>query len=173
MSNQPSSQATNVNPPAERQSNARNEEAWSALRCTDPGEPDVAGYLQLCADRRFHRCIQDQFEADAGLNSSEEYWIHADAGGTPKMECQRTAPDYCYYDKGVEWMGWSAHGNVCGGFGPNVPDDVIQRALDVVARRKVEEYPNATHLVYFVTLRKEGDAEEAVVYCMKYEKSAA
>lgn len=173
MSDQPSGQATNVNPPAERQPKAHSEKNWSALKCVDPGEPDVAGYLQLCADRRFHRCIQKQFEEDAELNSPEEYWIHADAGGTPKMECQRIAPDYCYYKMHVEWMGWSAHGNVCGGFGPDVSDEEIKHALDVISQRKIEEYPNATHLVYFATLRKEGDAEEAVVYCTKHEKGAA
>jgi len=106
------------------------------------------------------------------VNTPEDYWIHADAGGTPKMECQRTAPDYCYYDKKVRLMGWSAHGDICGGFGPNVPDEVIRQALLVVSRRKVEEYPDAAHFVYFATTIKEGDAEEAVVYCMKYEKGA-
>lgn len=172
MNDQPNDQTINVNPTAGRQSNVLKEENWSVLRCTDPGEPRLLGYLQLCADRRFHRCIQEQFQDDAKLNSPDDYWIHADAGGTPKMECQRTAPDYCYYDKRVRLMAWSAHGNVCGGFGPNVPDEVIQQALILVSRRKAEDYPAATHFVYFATLRKEGDAEEAVVYCMKYEKGA-
>ena len=172
MNDQPNSQATNVNPVAEGQSEALNEENWLVLGCKDTGTPEILGFLQLCADRRFFKCIQDQFEADAKLGSRDAYWIHADAGGTPKMECQRTAPDYCYYDKKVQKMGWSAHGNVCGGFGPNVPDAVIQRALEVVSQRKVEEYPRADHFVYFATLRKTGDAEEAVVYCRKCEKRA-
>jgi hypothetical protein len=173
MSDQPSSQATSVNPPAERQSNVLNEENWSAQKYPDLGIPPLLGFLQLCADRRFHGCLQEQFQKDIGLNSPTDYWIHADAGGTPKMECQRTAPDYCYYDKGVRLMGWSAHGDVCGGFGPDVPDEVIQQALLVISRRKVEEYPDATHFVYFATLSKEGDAEAAVVYCMKCGKGAA
>lgn len=173
MSDQPSSQATNVNPPAERQSNTHNEENWSVQKYPYTEDPPVFGFLQLCADRRFHSSIQKQFLVDTELTSPEEYWIHADAGGTPKMECQRTAPDYCYYDKHVEWMGWSAHGDICGGFGPDVSDEEIKHALDVISRRKVEEYPNATHLVYFATLSKEGDKEEAVVYCMKYAKGAA
>ncbi len=172
MSDQPSSQATNANPIAERESNVLNEENSLAQKYPNPGIPPILGFLQLCADRRFHRSIQEQFRKDAGINSPEDYWIHADAGGTPKMECQRTAPDYCYYDKGVRLMGWSAHGDVCGGFGPNVPDDVIRHALFVVARRKVEEYPDAEHYIYFATTIKEGDAEEAVVYCMKYKKGA-
>ena len=172
MKDQPSGQTTNVNPIAERQSNVVNEEKWLGQRYPDPGIPPLLGFLQLCADRRFHRCLQDQFQKDTGINSPEDYWIHADAGGTPKMECQRTAPDYCYYDKKVRLMGWSAHGDICGGFGPNVPDEVIRQALLVVSRRKVEEYPDAAHFVYFATLSKEGDAEEAVVYCMKHEKRA-
>ncbi len=137
MKDQPSGQTTNVNPIAARQSNVVNEEKWLGQRYPDPGIPPLLGFLQLCADRRFHRCLQDQFQKDTGINSPEDYWIHADAGGTPKMECQRIAPDYCYYDKGARLMGWSAHGDICGGFGPDVPDEVIQQALLVVARRKM------------------------------------
>ncbi|MDX6528673.1 MAG: hypothetical protein QOH41_963 [Blastocatellia bacterium] len=172
MNDQPSSQTTTVNPIAERQSNVLNEENSVVQRYADPGIPPLLGFLQLCADRRFHRCLQEQFQKDTGLNTPEDYWIHADAGGTPKMECQRTAPDYCYYDKKVRMMGWSAHGDICGGFGPNVPDEVIEQALLVVWRRKVEEYPDAAHFMYFATMIKDGDAKEAVVYCMKHEKGA-
>src|SRR5437016_9297253 len=112
MNDQPSSQVTNVNPIAERQSNVLNEENWLVQRYPGPGIPPLLGFLQLCADRRFHRCLQEQFQKDTGVNTPEDYWIHADAGGTPKMECQRTAPDYCYYDKKVRLMGWSAHGDI-------------------------------------------------------------
>lgn len=171
MNDQPSSQATNSNLIAEQQPKALNVESWSELKCIDPGDFKLTGYLQLCADRRFHECIQDQFQVDAELPSRNAFWIHADAGGTPKMECQRTAPDYCYYDKHVRSMGWSAHGDVCGGFGPDVPDAVILEALDVISRRKMEEYPDADHFVYFATLIKKADAEEAVVYCRKYKKA--
>jgi len=170
MKDQPSGQATNVNSIAEPQTNVANEEKWLDQKYPDPGIPPLLGFLQLCADRRFHRCLQDQFQKDTGINSPQDYWIHADAGGTPKMECQRIAPDYCYYDKGARLMGWSAHGDICGGFGPDVPDDVIQKALLVVARRKVEDYPDANHFIYFATTIKARDAEEAVVYCLKYEK---
>ena len=172
MNDQPNRQATDVNPLTEQQVDLLKEENWIDYRCPNTAAPPVLGFLQLCADRRFHRCIQERFQKDAGLQSPEEYWIHADAGGTPKMECQRTAPDYCYYDKQVRLMGWSAHGDGCGGFGPNVPDSVIRQALIVVWRRKTEEYPEARHFVYFATLIKEGDAEETVVNCLKYEKQA-
>lgn len=172
MSDQPSSQDTNVNTRAEQQSKVLSKENWLVEKYPNPGIPPLLGFLQLCADRRFHRSIQEQFQRDTGINSPEDFWIHADAGGTPKMECQRTAPDYCYYDKGARLMGWSAHGDVCGGFGPTVPDDEIQQALLVVARRKMEDYPDAGHYIYFATM-SEGDADEAVVYCVKYEKGGA
>jgi len=42
--------------------------------------------------------------------------------------------------------------------------------LLVVARRKIEDYPEASHYIYFATPTKEGDGEEAAVYCLKYEK---
>ena len=166
MSDQPISQATNVIPRTVRQSNMLNEVSWSVKPCTFTKEPECKGFLQLCADRRFHRCLQNRFEEDTGLESADLYWIHADAGGTPKMECARTAPDYCYYDKYVRLMGWSAHGDNCGGFGDGVPDDEIQRALLVTALRKIEEYPEATHYVYFATTVNEGGTWRAVVHCL-------
>jgi hypothetical protein len=166
MSDQPISQATNVIPRAVRQPNLLNEVSWSVKPCTFTKEPETRGFLQLCADRRFHRCLQNRFEEDTGLESPDLYWIHADAGGTPKMECARTAPDYCYYDKYVRLMGWSAHGDNCGGFGHGVPDDEIQRALLVTALRKIEEYPEATHYVYFATTVNEGGTWRAVVHCL-------
>jgi len=152
------------------QANVSNEESWLEVDCDYPGIPPLYGFLQLCADRRFHQAIQQRFQGDAGLISPEHYWIHADAGGTPKMECQRTAPDYCYYTKKVRLMGWSAHGNICGGFGDDVPDDVIRRALYVVARRREEDYPEASHYIYFATIVKDGEGERAVVHCLKHER---
>src|SRR5436190_12580629 len=156
------------------QSNVTNAENWSDSEMTypDPGILPVLGFLQLCADRRFHSSIQEKFQTDAKLNSPEAYWIHADAGGTPKMECQTTAPDYCYYKKGVRKMGWSAHGNGCGGFGEHVPDDVIRHELNEVARRRAADYPNTTHYIYFATIGSGKDAGNAVVYSMKYEPVA-
>lgn len=163
MSDQPNSQATNVIPRPARQSNLPTGVAWSAKRCIFTKEPELRGFLQLCADRRFHRCIQERFQEDTNMESPDLYWIHADAGGTPKMECARTAPDYCYHDKCVRLMGWSAHGNICGGFGDDIPDDEIQRALLVTALRKIDEYPEATHYIYFATAVKEGETWYAVV----------
>jgi hypothetical protein len=142
------------------------EENWLARRCVFKKEPKTRGFLQLCADRRFHQCIQEQFQKDAKVASADQYWIHADAGGTPKMECARTAPDYCYFKQKVRLMGWSAHGDNCGGFGDNVPDSEIRRALLVTARRKIEDYPLAAHYVYFATTEQKNGRSYAVVHCL-------
>lgn len=165
MNDQSSSPATNVNPTDGRQSNALNKETWIVESLPYTEAPPAKGFLQLCADRRFHKCIQRAFKEDAGLTSREDYWIHADAGGTPKMECQRITPDYCYINKEVRLMGWSAHGDKCGGFGEEVPDDVIKRELCNTMQRNVRKYALATHFIYFATVRD----EETVLYRMRAE----
>jgi hypothetical protein len=139
------------------QPNADNSESPNVAHWTEEHLPYVEdfqglGFLQMCADRRFHRCIQEEFKKDAGLPEREDYWIHADAGGTPKMADQLITPNYCYETKGVRLMGWSAHGAGCGGFGAHVPDEVIQRDLCQTMQRKVQDYPEATHFIYFVTV---------------------
>jgi hypothetical protein len=141
-----------------------NAETWSQLKCRYTEDPPILGFLQLCADRRFHRCIQEKFQEHANLPSREAYWIHADAGGTPRMADQKLAPNYCYFDKGVRLMGWSAHGNGCGGF-PNTPDAEIERLLLKTVAEKVEEYREARHFVYFANIIKTGDSEDAVIHC--------
>lgn len=165
MNDQSSSQATNETPTAERQSNALNEENWIVERFPYIEDCPARGFLQLCADRRFHKCIQQEFKKDAGLNSREDYWIHADAGGTPTMESQTVTPNYCYKDKKVRLMGWSAHGANCGGL-PNMPDDKIKQLLSDTAEGKIKEYPLAKHFIYFVTVSSEQGKEETVVYRM-------
>jgi len=141
-------------------SESHNIEGWTVDHLPYIEDFQGLGFLQMCADRRFHQCIQDQFKLDAELPEREDYWIHADAGGTPKMADQLTTPNYCYYQKGVRLMGWSAHGSGCGGFGEEVPDDVIRKALCETMQRKVREYPEATHFVYFVTAKD----DESLVY---------
>lgn len=163
MNDQSSRPATNADPTAERQSNVLSEGNWMVERLPYTEDCPARGFLQLCADRRFHRIIQQKFKKDAKLTSREDYWIHADAGGTPKMECQRITPDYCYINKKVRLMGWSAHGDKCGGFGEEVPDDVIKRELCNTMQRNVRKYPLATHFIYFVTVRN----RKTVLYCMK------
>lgn len=166
MNDQSSSQATNVNPTAEQQSD--NEESWSEEKLPFVEDCTPKGFLQLCADRRFHSLIQNEFQKDAGLKDSTDYWIHADAGGTPKMEKLTTAPIYCYEKKGVRLMGWSAHGAGCGGFGEEVEDDVIRKALQKTFRKQRRNYPEASHFCYFVTIKKE--TKETVMYSMRFIK---
>lgn len=165
MNDQSSSPATDVNPTDGPQSSVLNKENWIVERLPYTEDCPAKGFLQLCADRRFHKCIQRAFKEDAGLTSREDYWIHADAGGTPKMECQRITPDYCYINKEVRLMGWSAHGDGCGGFGEEVPDEVIKRELCNTMQRNVRKYSLATHFIYFATVRD----EETVLYRMKAE----
>ena len=148
------------------QSKVLNGENWAVERLPYTEDAPAMGFLQLCADRRFHKCIQQEFKKDANLTSREDYWIHADAGGTPKMEDQRITPNYCYINKGVRLMGWSAHGAGCGGFGEEVPDAVIRRALCETMQKNVKEYPLAKHFIYFVTVCKDQGKEETVVYSM-------
>jgi hypothetical protein len=170
MSDQSSSQATNSDSTAEPQSNALNEENWMVEKLPYTEDRPARGFLQLCADRRFHKCIQQEFTKDAKLSSHEDYWIHADAGGTPKMADQRVTPDFCYKQpNNVRLMGWSAHGANCGGFGYGVKDHVIRQALCETMQGKVKEYPEAKHFIYFVTVYKEQGKEETIVYRMIYE----
>jgi hypothetical protein len=127
-------------------------EHWIVERHPFTKECPPRGFLQLCADRRFHALLQRQFQNDARLPTPEDYWIHADAGGTPKMRDQKTTPDYCYGPNEVRLMGWSAHGDKCGGFGEDVKDDVIQKALCETMQKNVRDYPLAKHFIYFVTI---------------------
>ena len=125
---------------------------WIDERHPFTEEPPKRGFLQLCADRRFHALIRRQFQHDARLSSPEDYWIHADAGGTPKMVDSKITPRFCYIDNTVRLMGWSAHGDKCGGFGNEVKDDVIKQALCESMQKNVKEYPEAKHFIYFVTI---------------------
>ncbi|HWW76232.1 MAG TPA: hypothetical protein VNZ44_12595 [Pyrinomonadaceae bacterium] len=166
MSDQSGSQATTADSAAGRQTAPLGEGNWTVERLPYTEDCPARGFLQLCADRRFHRCIQQEFKKDAGLNAREDYWIHADAGGTPKMAGARVAPDYCYHQKRVRLMGWSAHGDKCGGFGEHVPDDDIRQELCETMQKNVRDYPLAKHFIYFVTVHKEQGREETVVYRM-------
>ena len=159
---------TNTTPTAEGQANLLNEENWTVERLPYTEDCPSRGFLQLCADRRFHSCIQQEFKKDAGLTSREDYWIHADAGGTPTMAKQTITPDYCYKQMGVRLMGWSAHGANCGGL-PNLSDDKIKELLFETAEGKVKEYREAKHFIYFVTVSQEKGKEETLVYRMIHE----
>jgi hypothetical protein len=172
MNDQPSSQVTNADPAAERPSNVLAEENWQVEKFPFTEDTPARGFLQLCADRRFHKLLQKEFRTDAGLSSREDYWINADAGGTPMMLDERRTPDYCYDVKDVLLMGWSAHGKGCGGFGEEVPDDFIRGELCKTMQTIVKRYPCAKHFIYFVTLVGEPGQEETVLYRMIVEPSS-
>jgi hypothetical protein len=167
MNDQPNSQTTDI--PSELRSNVLSDDNYSIVICDNSPEYPILGFLQLCADRRFHDCIQTHFRDDAKLDAPQKYWIHADAGGTPKMTAQTIAPNYCYHDKKVRLMGWSAHGNICGGFPPGTSDEAIEEALYDTIPDKIKAYPLATHFVYFARAIGIGAAEKSVLYSLKYE----
>ena len=141
-----------------------NTDNWKVNNLSYQEDYPVRGFLQMCADRRFHNLMQKQFKKDAKLTSRQDYWIHADAGGTPKMADRIVAPNYCYGKMKVRLMGWSAHGDNCGGFGDGVKDDEIMLALCKTMQRKVKEYPEAKHFIYFVTVLKKGRRKQTVIY---------
>jgi hypothetical protein len=119
------------------------------------------GFLQMCIDKRFHRAVQQKFEQVTGLRT-DQYWLHADVGGTPGLAKDRPdAADYCY-DKlikatgsGAGHMGWAAHGNKCGGFeGDN--DNTILSKLRTEFEQNVTRYPSTSsrpivHHLFFAT----------------------
>lgn len=132
---------------------------WSTM--TDARHYESLGFLQLCIERRFHQAVQEKFQEVTGLESTQ-YWIHSDVAGTPQMEDQRRAPDYCR-DQGVKFMGWSAHGTGCGGYVPGTPDSRILGDLMQALNKKPELYPRITHYGFFAT---QGATPEEVSVCV-------
>lgn len=169
MNAQSKKRATKTNRTTKAQPKVLNKKNWKAERLPYQKDFPVRGFLQMCADRRFHNLIQKEFKRDAGLSSREDYWIHADAGGTPKMADLTIAPDYCYGKKEVRLMGWAAHGDICGGFGDDVGDDEIMQALCKTMQQKVRDYPLATHFIYFVTVQKKRGKEETIISRLRAE----
>ena len=118
-------------------------------------EPTVFGFLQLCADRRFHRPTMTKFEEETGLEPGD-YWIEAQAGGAPSWDRPTKTAEYAY-EHGLKAMGWAAHGDGCGGF-PGVPDDVLREMLVTTARARKADFPRAG-LHYMLFGRKGGEIE--------------
>lgn len=119
-----------------------------------PSDSDeVLGFLQMCIERRFHRAVQLEFEKLTRIDHSR-IWVETDVGGSPMMMDQSRASNYCY-GKGVRTMGWSAHGATCGGFGPGVDDETIQKALAETLEEKVSIFPDAQHYALFATVSGE------------------
>jgi hypothetical protein len=108
--------------------------------------PQGLGFLQLCADRRYHRVTMEDFEARTGLRP-DQYWIEAAAGGAPGLG-GATATARFAYDKGARIMGWAAHGGGCGGF-PGTGDDELRAKLHGAATDAAREFPEAEHWALF------------------------
>jgi len=109
-------------------------------------EQPPLGFLQLCAERRFHRAVMEAFERETGLNV-DEYWIEARAGGAPSW-ADNTKTARIAHRNGARFMGWAAHGDVCLGF-PGDGDDTLRIRVQRTAARRAEEFPRAVHVVLF------------------------
>jgi hypothetical protein len=113
--------------------------------------PGRLGFLQLCADRRFHRLTMDAFEEATGF-APTDYWIEALAGGAPAVALRTRATEFAR-SQGATVMGWAAHGDDCGGF-PGADDERIRAMLATTVARRRLEYPGAEHLVFFGSGRR-------------------
>lgn len=109
-------------------------------------QDEVLGFLQLCADRRYHRKTMAEFERATGLRP-DQYWIEAAAGGAAALGAT-TATARFAYDKGARVMGWAAHGDGCGGF-PGLTDDELRTKLHDAATTTPEDFPEAEHWTLF------------------------
>jgi hypothetical protein len=114
-----------------------------------PPRPDdgiVRGYLQLCADLRFHRATMIEFERVTGL-AADGYWIESRPGGAPSW-ADNTRAARLAHRRGALLMGWAAHGDECLGFAGESNDQIRSRLLRTLAKR-AEEFPRATHVGLF------------------------
>ena len=136
---------------------------WSVFK--DPTNYQILGFLQMCIERRFHLAVQDRFMKETGLGETD-FWIHTDAGGSPKMETEThlISPDYCYAPpRRVGVMGWSAHGSTCGGYETGATDWEILKDLQATLNKKPRMYPNARHLGFFAKEGQMGDQIEILL----------
>ncbi len=113
------------------------------------------GFLQLCADRRFHLKIMEAFEELTELDPTE-YWIEAGAGGAPSW-AENTKVGRLAYSEGAAHMGWGAHGDQCAGF-PGESNADVRTKLERTVRKRASEFPRAAHYGLFA----HGDTVEVV-----------
>ena len=104
------------------------------------------GYLQLCADRRFHRLTMLAFERETGL-APDEYWVEARSGGAPAWGDPTRAARIAYRE-GARIMGWAAHGDRCRGF-HNATDSEMRAKLARTIGRRRNDFPQAHHYALF------------------------
>ena len=121
-------------------------------------QPKKFGFLQMCADRRFHTEVEEKFRAKTNLGRND-YWIEARAGGAPAIK-DRTTADYAH-NRGAKYMGWAAHGSTCGGF-KEANDEEMRKKLEetIVERRK--RYPDASHYRIFSVELISGETETTI-----------
>jgi hypothetical protein len=106
----------------------------------------VLGFLQLCADRRYHRPTIVAFEKVTGL-AADQYWIEAAAGGAPSWSGSSTVGALAY-GAGARVMGWAAHGDDCLGF-PDRTNGQLRRMLEQTVGERARDFPEAAHFVLF------------------------
>lgn len=104
------------------------------------------GFLQLCADRRFHLKVMRAFEELAALEPTG-YWIEARAGGAPSWADQSEVGRLAY-GEGAAHMGWAAHGDECAGF-PGESNADLRTKLEHTVRKRASEFPLAAHYGLF------------------------
>jgi hypothetical protein len=114
---------------------------------TEPrAKEEILGFLQLCADRRYHRKTMLEFERVSKLRP-DQYWIEATAGGAPAFGGATLTARYAY-DHGARIMGWAAHGDACGGF-PGRDHDAMKAELQAAAADRLADFPGADHWTLF------------------------
>ena len=119
-------------------------DVWLGVGEGEGGE--MRGFLQLCADRRYHRMTMAEFEARTGLGP-DQYWIEATAGGAPAFGAATATAEFAY-NNGATIMGWAAHGDACGGF-PGRSDYEMRTKVQAAARERSKDFPEAQHWMLF------------------------
>jgi hypothetical protein len=104
------------------------------------------GYLQLCADRRFHYLTTAAFEDATGLEP-EQYWIEARSGGAPAYADRTRAARFAYRE-GATHFGWGGERDGCLGF-PGDPNPEMRRKLERTVRARMDDFRRATHYELF------------------------
>ena len=113
---------------------------------SESSSPPRLGFLQLCADRRYHRKTMLAFERATGLRP-DEYWIEARSGGAPAYQAATRAARVAYRE-GARHMGWAAHGDRCRGF-HGASDHEMRQKLGRAARARAGDFRLATHYELF------------------------
>lgn len=119
------------------------------------GQP--LGFLQLCADRRFHRQVMTAFERHGGLAEAHgaaaatSYWIEATPGGALALGDMTVTCRHAL-SKGARVVGVAVHGDDCGGYGKWSTSDLEAALLGAMERRAgMPAFAGVTHLGFMAT----------------------